>query len=171
MFIAKFFNTLGITGSLVFVLVLMAMLKVKGKVSFNFAECAKVGMNWEMIIMFVATMPVSAAMSNEEIGVIKFLVDLMSPVFSQFNGLAFCVIFLIISGLLTQIAHNLVLAALLTPVLYQFCIQLGGDPIAMSVLFSFAIATAVATPGGQQQQHCYLPMIGLVEAMRINMVG
>ncbi len=148
LFIAKFFNTLGITGSLVFVLVLMAMLKVKGKVSFNFAECAKDGMNWEMIIMFVATMPVSAAMSNEEIGVIKFLVDLMSPVFSQFNGLAFCVIFLIISGLLTQIAHNLVLAALLTPVLYQFCIQLGGDPIAMSVLFSFAIATAVATPGG-----------------------
>lgn len=147
-FIAKFFNTLGITGSLVFVLVLMAMLKIKGKVSFNFADCAKDGMNWEMIVMFAATMPVSAAMSNEEVGVIKFLVELLSPIFSNFSGLAFCAVFLIIAGLLTQVAHNLVLAALLTPVLYQFCIQLGGDPIAMSVLFSFAIATAVATPGG-----------------------
>ncbi len=147
-FIAKFFNTIGITGSLVFVLVLMAMLKVNGKVSFNFADCAKDGMNWEMIVMFAATMPVSAAMSNEDIGVIKFLVKLLEPIFNNFNGLGFCVVFLIIGGLLTQVAHNLVLAALLTPVLYQFCIQLGGDPIAMSVLFSFSIATAVATPGG-----------------------
>lgn len=147
-FVAKFFNTIGITGSLVFVLVLMAMLKVNGKVSFNFADCAKDGMNWEMIVMFAATMPVSAAMSNEDIGVIKFLVELLEPIFNNFNGLGFCVVFLIIGGLLTQVAHNLVLAALLTPVLYQFCIQLGGDPIAMSVLFSFSIATAVATPGG-----------------------
>ena len=147
-FIAKFFNTIGITGSLVFVLVLMAMLKVKGKVSFNFADCAKDGMNWEMILMFAATMPVSAAMSNEEVGVIKFLVELLSPIFNNFSGLAFCAVFLIIGGLLTQVAHNLVLAALLTPVLYQFCIQLGGDPIAMSVLFSFSLATSVATPGG-----------------------
>ncbi len=147
-FVTKFFNALGITGSLVFVLTLMAMLKIKGKVSFNFAECAKDGMNWEMIIMFVATMPVSAAMSNEEVGVINFLVELMSPVFTRFSGLAFCAIFLIIAGLLTQVAHNLVLAALLTPVLYQFSIALGGNPVLMCVLFSFAIATAVATPGG-----------------------
>lgn len=148
LFITVFFNKLGITGSLVFVLILMSALKINGKVSFNFADCAKAGMNWDMIIMFVATMPVSAAMSNADVGVIRFLVELMSPVFSHFNGMAFCVVFLVMAGLLTQVAHNLVLAAMLTPVLYQFCIQLGGDPIAMSVLFAFAIATAVATPGG-----------------------
>ena len=147
-FVTKFFIALGITGSLVFVLVLMAMLKIKGKVSFNFSECAKDGMNWDMIIMFVATMPVSAAMSSEDVGVIDFLVELLSPIFTQFSGLAFCAVFLIIAGLLTQVAHNLVLAALMTPILYQFCIKLGGDPIMMCVLFSFALATSVATPGG-----------------------
>ena len=147
-FIAKFFNTLGITGSLVFVLVLMAMLKVRGKVSFSFSDCAKAGMNWDMVIMFAATMPVSAAMANPEIGVINFLVELTSPIFNNFSGLAFCAVFLLMGGLLTQVAHNLVLAAMLTPVLYQFCIALGADPIMMSVLFSFTIATAVATPGG-----------------------
>ncbi len=124
-FVTKFFTALGITGSLVFVLVLMAMLKIKGKVSFNFSECAKDGMNWDMIIMFVATMPVSAAMSSEDVGVIDFLVELLSPIFTQFSGLAFCAVFLIIAGLLTQVAHNLVLAALMTPILYQFLHQAG----------------------------------------------
>lgn len=147
-FIAKFFNTIGITGSLMFVIMLMAMLKIKGKISFDFADCAKSGMNWEMIIMFVATMPVSAAMANPEVGVINFLVELTAPIFNNFSGLAFCAVFLLIGGMLTQVAHNLVLAAMLTPVLYQFCVALGADPIMMCVLFSFAIATAVATPGG-----------------------
>ena len=98
--------------------------------------------------MFCATMPVAAAMSNEDIGVINFLVSLLSPIFNQFSGLAFCAMFLLLGGLITQVAHNLVLAAMLTPVLYSFCIQMDVNPVMMCTLFSFAIATAVATPGG-----------------------
>ena len=147
-FLTQFFNKLGITGSLMFVMVLMAMLKIRGKISFNFADAAKSGMNWDMILLFAATMPVSAAMSSEETGVIKFIVELLEPLFTHFSGLTFCIAFIIVAGVLTQIAHNLVLAALLTPVLYQFCLQLGGNPLLMTVLFAFAIAVAIATPGG-----------------------
>lgn len=147
-FITVFFNKLGITGSLMFVMVLMAMLKVRGKISFSFADAARSGMNWDMILLFAATMPVSAAMSSEQTGVIKFIVELLEPLFTRFSGLTFCIAFIIVAGVLTQIAHNLVLAALLTPVLYQFCLQLGGNPLLMTVLFAFAIAVAIATPGG-----------------------
>lgn len=147
-FITKFFKALGIPGSLAFVLALMGIVRIGNKEFFNLADCAKSGMNWDMIIMFVATMPVSAAMSNSEIGVVNFLVSLVDPIFSHFSGLAFAAMFLLVCGLLTQVAHNLVLAAMLTPIMYQFCIQLGANPLMMAVLFSFAIATAVATPGG-----------------------
>lgn len=146
--VTKFFTLIGTTGSFLLILLLMSVLKINGKINFNFHECAKRGNNWEMLIMFCATMPVSAAMSDEKIGVINFLVDLLSPLFTQFNGFAFCAVFLLIAGLITQVAHNLVLAAMLTPVLYSFCMQLGANPVVMCVLFSFAIATAVATPGG-----------------------
>lgn len=147
-FVTQFFNKLGITGSLMFVMVLMAMLKVRGKISFNFADAAQSGMNWDMILLFAATMPVSAAMSSEDTGVVKFIVEMLEPIFNHFSGLTFCIAFIIVAGILTQIAHNLVLAALLTPVMYQFSIQLGGDPLLMTVLFAFAIAVAIATPGG-----------------------
>jgi solute carrier family 13 (sodium-dependent dicarboxylate transporter), member 2/3/5 len=146
--ITKIFTNLSIPGSLALVIMLMAMLKIRGKVSFNYQDCATLGTNWDMIIMFVATMPISSAMSDSKVGVVSFLVDLLSPIMTNFSGLAFCVVFLALSLLLTQVAHNLVLAALLTPILYQFCVQLGADPLLMCTLFSFAIATAVATPGG-----------------------
>ena len=146
--ITQVFANLSIPGSLALVLMLMAMLKIKGKVSFNYQDCATLGTNWEMIIMFVATMPVSAAMSDKNVGVITFLVELLSPILTNFSGIAFCIVFLTLAAVLTQVAHNLVLAALLTPILYQFSIQLGADPLLMCTLFSFAIATAVATPGG-----------------------
>ena len=146
--ITQIFTNLSIPGSLALVLMLMAMLKIKGKVSFNYQDCATLGTNWDMIIMFVATMPVSAAMSNKDVGVVNFLVELLNPILTNFNGIAFCIVFLAMAAILTQVAHNLVLAALLTPILYQFCVQLGADPLLMCTLFSFAIATAVATPGG-----------------------
>ena len=146
--ITEFFTLIGTSGSFLLILMLMAVLKINGKINFNFQECAKKGNNWEMLIMFCATMPVAAAMSNSDIGVIRFLVELLSPIFTKFSGIAFCAVFLIISGLITQVAHNLVLASMLTPVLYSFSVELGANPLMMCVLFSFAIATAVATPGG-----------------------
>lgn len=63
-------------------------------------------MNWDMILLFAATMPVSAAMSSEETGVIKFIVELLEPLFTHFSGLTFCIAFIIVAGVLTQIAHN-----------------------------------------------------------------
>ena len=69
--ITTFFKGLGIPGSLALVLMFMAMLQIKGKVSFSFQDCAKQGMNWDMIIMFCATMPVSAAMSSKDVGVVN----------------------------------------------------------------------------------------------------
>lgn len=146
--ITQFFAFIGGPGSFLVVLMLMSVLKIKGKINFDFQACAAKGCNWEMLIMFCATMPVAAAMSNEDIGVINFLVSLLSPIFNHFSGLAFCAVFLLLGGLITQVAHNLVLAVMLTPVLYSFCMQMEINPVMMCTLFSFAIATAVATPGG-----------------------
>ena len=49
--ITRVFANLSIPGSLALVLMLMAMLKIKGKVSFNYQDCATLGTNWDMIIM------------------------------------------------------------------------------------------------------------------------
>ena len=66
----------------------------------------------------------------------------MTPIF-------FSIIFVIAMGVLTQFTHNLVLAAMIPPILYSFCLQLGVTNIELLMtLFTFAISVAIATPGG-----------------------
>ena len=98
--------------------------------------------------MFMATMPVSQAMSSESTGVMAFIVEIMEPLFVGMNPTVFSIVFLVAAGLITQIAHNLVLAAIFPPILYNFSIALGADPMLLTTIFAFSIAVAIATPGG-----------------------
>lgn len=142
-----FFGKLGTTGSMVLVVGILAIFTYKGKPLFNFSQMAR-GINWDMVIMFFATMPVSHAMSDPEVGVMDFIVSLLNPIFADLGPTGFIIAFLVIAGVITQVAHNMVLGALMTPILYSFCVQFGVDPLLMTTLLAFALAVAIATPGG-----------------------
>lgn len=138
---------LGTTGVLIILVVVLAFLKVRGKHIFEFSESVK-GVNWDLIIMFAATMPVSHAMSDPEVGVMNFIVELFEPLFQGMGPTLFIIVFVLVSGLLTQVAHNLVLGALFTPIAYSFAVDLGANPALVVTLLTFALQVAIATPGG-----------------------
>lgn len=144
--LGMFFTRLGTTGSLILVVTLIALVKIDGKPILNFGEAAR-GINWDIIIMFVATMPVSHAMSSDDTGVMVFIVSLLEPIFQDMNPTVFLVAFLLISGIVTQVAHNLVLGALLTPIAYSFSLALGVNPFLTVTLLAYGLAIAIATPG------------------------
>ena len=145
--LGQILSHLGTTGILIVIILILAFLKIDGKPVFVFSEAVK-GVNWDLIIMFAATMPVSHAMSDPEVGVMNFIVDLFEPLFNGMNSTMFIIVFILVSGLLTQVAHNLVLGALFTPIAYSFAIDLGANPILVVTLLTFALQVAIATPGG-----------------------
>lgn len=146
--IGKFFNSLGQAGSLLLGLGVLSLLQIDGKKIIDFSDAAK-SIQWDIIIMFVATMPISAAISSPDTGVIKFIVSFVTPIFGNMTPIFFSIIFVIAMGVLTQFTHNLVLAAMIPPILYSFCLQLGVTNIELLMtLFTFAISVAIATPGG-----------------------
>lgn len=146
--IGLFFKKLGMNGSLLLGLAVLALIRVNGKSIINFQEASK-SIQWDIIIMLVATMPLSSAMSSADVGVIKFIVGLVTPIFGGLSPAVFGLVFIIVMGILTQFTHNLVLAAMIPPILYGFCVQLGVENIALIMtLFVFAISIAIATPGG-----------------------
>lgn len=146
-FIGKLFSTMGTTGSLVFLLGILAMIKLDGKHIFDMQECAK-GINWDVIIMFVATMPVASALESDEAGVMTFVTSLLGPLFDGMSPIMFTIVFLLVGGILTQFAHNVVLAVVMTPIACNFASMVGADPCILVVLLAFALGIAVATPGG-----------------------
>lgn len=144
------FNKLGQTGSLLLGLGILNMVRIDGQSPISFAEASK-SIQWDIIVMFIATMPISSAMSSKDVGVVEFIVDLVTPIFGGLSPFVFSITFIAAMAILTQVTHNLVLAAMVPPILYAFCVQLGMDAstIALMVtLFTFAISIAIATPGG-----------------------
>lgn len=140
-------DQLGTTGILIFVVIVLAFLKVDGKPALDFSTVAK-GLNWDLIIMLAATMPVSHAMSDSEVGVLNFVVEVFEPLFANMHPTLFVIVFVLVCGLLTQVAHNLVLGALFTPIAYSFAVDLGVSPLLVVTLLTFALQVAIATPGG-----------------------
>jgi len=139
---------LGQTGSLLLGLGVLSVIKIEGRNVISFSDAAK-SIQWDIIIMFIATMPISAAMSSGDVGVIRFIVDLVTPIFGGMSPMAFSIAFIVVMAILTQFTHNLVLAAIVPPILYGFCLQLGiGNIELLMTLFTFAISIAIATPGG-----------------------
>lgn len=148
--IGYFFNSLGQAGSLLLGLGVLALIRINGECPINFADAAH-SIQWDIIIMFIATMPISSAMSSSDVGVMKFIVDVISPFFGNLSPMVFSITFVVIMGVLTQFTHNLVLAAMVPGILYGFCVQFGMDAGSiglMMTLFTFAISIAIATPGG-----------------------
>lgn len=138
-------NTLGSCGCLVLILGVM-ILCCRGKdIEFSFSKSAK-SMNWDIIIMFAAIMPISSAIGGEGIGIIPFIVDLLDPVFSQMGPVLFSICFVAFVGVLTIFTPDLILAAMIPPVLYGFCVQLNVDARLIVTLCLFATSVAIATP-------------------------
>lgn len=137
----------GMAGSLIIVFAMLTMLRISGKPILNFAEVANNGkLGWEVIIMYVGCMPVSAAMAKPEVGITSIIVEYCTPLLSHLSSFQFLIITFIVITLLTQVMHNLVLAAILTPILVQLSLAAGCDPSLLIIILCFAYGFSTTTP-------------------------
>ena len=148
--IGAILKNLGTTGCTVLVVVLAVFWPTNGEPSLNMKEAAH-GISWDIFFMLVSTMPVSAAMSNPEVGVMTYMVELLQPIFHGMNPFVFAIVFAIVAGIITQFAHNLVLVAVLVPVAYSLSVALEFNPIITVFMFTYCIQIAIASPGSSAQ--------------------
>lgn len=141
----------GTTGSAALVVAVASFLRIDGKRVLDFGRMISRGMLWDIIILFAVTMPLGSALESDETGVMAFIVHLLDPLFSHTSGTLFIALFILIAGILTQFAHNLVLAAVLLPILYSFSLELGANPAVGAVLLAFTVGVAIVTPGSSAQ--------------------
>lgn len=120
----------------------------EGKSKLNFAEFAKEGIAWEMLILVVATMPICAAMESDETGIITAFVNYTLPLFQKMGPVLFVIISVGILSIVSQFSHNLILLFVFLPPLTGLAVELGVNPLLYIFLFMMGIDTAMGTPGG-----------------------
>ena len=104
------------------------------------------GISWDLIFMIAATVPIGAALRSADGGIMTTLMNWLMTMIGDMDWIVFTVICMVALGLLTQISHNLIIAAVLFPVFAPICADMGGDPVLWFMINFFAINAAFTTP-------------------------
>lgn len=114
---------------------------------YDFNKIIYKGINWDIIILFASSFPVSAAMESEETGIISTVVGALMPIFTTISPVMFIVFCFVLFLVVTQLAHNIILGIVFTPVLATIGIDMGINPYLFQVFFAWALQLAFMTPG------------------------
>lgn len=145
-------NNIGIIGAALFAVIVQCLRRdSEGKPIYNFKKLASSGLNWDLIILFAATMPISAAMESSDTGIIATLVSMLMPIFQSLSPVAFMLVCMAIFWAATQLAHNLILVIVFMPTLASIGVSMGINPYLFCLLFCMTTNCAFMTPGASAQ--------------------
>ncbi len=148
---ASFAQALGIGGWSLLALLVLAVVSVQGKTIIDLPKTWTQYIDWSLLLLLSATFPLADAMRSEETGIMSSLMAAVMPVVSEMSLFSFMVPSMILLGIITQFAHNIVLAAMFTPFLIPICIQLGGNPYVLFFLMFFSLNASYCTPAASFQ--------------------
>ena len=129
----------------------MCLLKVDGKPLLRFKTMVDSGVTWGIILILAVVMPLSHAMANDESGITKFLMALMTPFFGNESSLVFALCMGFFATVLTQFMNNGATGIALMPVVYSYCTSMNVPPelaiimVVMGVHFAFLTPAASAS--------------------------
>ena len=141
-----FLNRLGLIGVTSLILVALCILKREDGQSFlNLQNCHR-SIPWPVIWLMAATFPLADAMKSQECGIMATILTAVKPFLAGMGVSMFMLLSILILGLGTQVAHNLVLGAMFIPFLTPICVELGGNPYTFYVMMYMVLQAAFVTP-------------------------
>ena len=142
-FLAKF----SMTAVFAFALVIVMAIKINGKPYADIPKAFSAGIQWPTIIMLACSIPLANMMKDPASGVTDLFTRIILRLLDGAAPLMVGIIFVIFVGILTQFAHNLVLAIVLAPILANIGLILGFNPWPIAILLSMMANLGIATPG------------------------
>lgn len=133
------------TASMVLILGVLSFVRVEGRPVFDFQDCAH-GINWNVIWMLAASIPVSAAMSSPSAGISELLSGFLASFVDSGNILVFLVCFMVFVSVVTQFTHNVTVVLIAIPIIWNISQSAGVNPAGFSLLLFLAAGAAFATP-------------------------
>lgn len=145
-------STWGMVGMTILYVVVFSIWKDKdGNDVCDMEECFQQGVAWGPILLFMVTIPLATAMESKEVGIMATVNDWFVPIFSGMSPTMMLIVMVVLMGLLTQVLHNLVVAALFTPILAPVFIAMGGNPFTFFFVLYAALCCAFGTPAASMQ--------------------
>jgi sodium-dependent dicarboxylate transporter 2/3/5 len=144
--ITQLFSSLGIIGVIAVLLTIGSFLRDED--GNQIAPVSKLmnSVGWDMIFLLAATFPMAAAMRSADCGIMATVNAYIVPMVSGMGATTLILAMTLVLGLVTQVTHNGVLAAMFMPFLIPIFAGLGGNPVVGWFLLYVILQSAYATP-------------------------
>lgn len=143
--LTKFFSNLTLFGACALVILVLALWKVDGSPLLNIQEAASKNIQWGTVFMVALLMPLGAAISGEDSGILVTVKELLAPVLGGQSVYLFALIIVILGVILTNISQNLVVIGVLMPIVGAVAGS-GVNLAVMTILIALATHYACALP-------------------------
>ena len=148
---ASFINNLGVGGMSAVGLLVLAAISIKDEPLVSLVKTWSKYVDWTLILLLSVTFPIAEMMRSGDAGIMATVVAFMKPVVSALGINGFMIVSMLLLGVLTQVTHNIVLAAMFTPFLCPLIQQMGGNPYVMWFLMYFSLNASFVTPAASFQ--------------------
>jgi len=137
---------LGPVGSAILLIGVMCMVRVEGQPILDFKAVAAKSINWEIYIMVVTAIAISAALTNPATGVLDGMVALFYPILGGHSPIMFFVVMLLVGIFATSFAMNLIIGVTLMPILVAFGSIAGANLPAVAATTILLLHYAIILP-------------------------
>lgn len=133
--------------------VAMAIITYEGKPLLNFGEATSKGIPWASLIMTAGTLTLGSALTNSEIGLIKWITESIGPFAKTLSPMALVLFFSFWAAIQTNLSSNMVTATVVATIAYPIASAAAGlvnTPALISIVgmmsaYAFATPPAMAT--------------------------
>lgn len=146
LFVRQFLDQIGNVGITFLLLVSMFWIYIDGKPFMNFSKMASKGVNWDIYIIFIFVIPFATIFTSEATGIKQALLTALQPVLSGHSPVVFVLLVMLVAGVLTNFANNMVVGTSLIPIIYAVGSASGIDIMATVAVLILAISFSFATP-------------------------
>lgn len=149
-------NSLGSAGFFTLGAIALCLIWMKGGESvINFVEVTSKCIQWSVLLMIGATMAISSAIVDSELGFMAWITEVLTPVFDGKSGLFLIMFATIVMFILTNMASNIGVGTMMIPIVAPFVATTGANPQLLGTLMIMACCWAMLLPGASAPAALY----------------
>lgn len=146
LFLGRLLANIGTTGIVALMVGVVILINYQGKPLAEFREMMDKGVSWDLIFMIAAALTLASGMTSDLTGIKPMLMQIVMPLLGGKSAFVFCAVFMLVAMVLTNLINNIVVSAIMIPILYTFSLELDFNPVAMVAVFIYVCNMAIMLP-------------------------
>ena len=129
----SFLQSLGLGGTVLLALFIMAIVQIDGESILNIQQAAK-GISWDILFMIAYYFPVASILTSDATGIKATITTVLTPILSGLSPILIVIVIAVSCVIFTNFLNNMLVAALMTSTVGLMSDFLGGISLAALVL-------------------------------------